>query len=281
MSKLNQLAQALQSVLAAIIIPLAVIIAYLIYTYILGDPDNFVGQDPANEPIKGNYLGIVHKGGFVVILLISFQIILLTFVIERFWSIALASGKSRNEAFLRKVRKLVRSEDYSGLIESCDAQRGALANVVRAGVDTFQLVKDDPGLRRDQKLAAVERDFEEATQLEIPQLNRNMIIISTLASISTLIGLLGTVLGMIKAFSSLARVGSPDAVGLAAGISQALVTTALGISTAAVAIIFYNYLSNWIDKITYGIDEAVFSINNSFKKIVLGEQATLSQSREG
>jgi biopolymer transport protein ExbB len=276
MSKFRQFLKALQTGLAAIVIPLSLVIAYLIYTYILGDPANFIGNDPANEPLKGNYLGVIHKGGVVVILLISFQIILLTFIIERFFSIAKAAGKVRNERFVQKIKSLVRSENYEAVVESCDEQKGALANVIRCGVDTFQLVKEDPGLKRDQKLAVIERDFEEATQLEIPQLNKNMIIISTLASISTLIGLLGTVLGMIKAFSALARVGSPDAVGLAAGISQALITTALGISTAAVAIVFYNYFSNRIDKITYTIDEAVFSILNSFKKKLLGEVPSIS-----
>ncbi|MCB0628520.1 MAG: MotA/TolQ/ExbB proton channel family protein [Lewinella sp.] len=124
----------------------------------------------------------------------------------------------------------MRTETYEEVLTSCDRQKGALATVIRCGIDTFQFVKDDPQLKREQKLAAIERDFEEASQLELPQLQKNMLIISTLASISTLMGLLGTVTGMIKAFSALARVGAPDAVGLAGGISQALVTTALGIS---------------------------------------------------
>lgn len=270
MASLKQLGSALRSGLAAIVIPVSIVAAYFIYQNILGDPGNFVGNDPANEPLKSNYLGVIYKGGPIVILLISFQIILLTYIVERFLSISLMAGKVRNEGFVRKVKELVRTEAYDEVLHSCDQQKGALANVIHCGVDTFQLVKDDQQLKREQKLAAIERDFEEATQLEIPQLQKNMIIISTLASISTLMGLLGTVTGMIRAFSALARVGAPDAVGLAGGISQALVTTALGISTAIVAIIFFNFFSNRIDKITYAIDEATFSIMNSFKKKFLG-----------
>ena len=273
MSKTNKLLSALQSGLAAIVIPLALVVSYLIYHSILGDPANFVGGNPANEPLQNNYLGVVYKGGPIVILLISFQVILLTYIIERFLSIRLAYGKSGNQNFVRKIKALVSSEDYNEVISSCDQQQGALANVIRTGIATFQLVKDNSDLRKDQKLAVIERDFAEATQLEIPELNKNMIIISTLASISTLIGLLGTVTGMIRAFSALARIGSPDAVGLAGGISQALVTTALGISTAAVAIVFYNYFSNRIDKIVVAIDEAVFSILNNFKKKILRADA--------
>jgi biopolymer transport protein ExbB len=272
MSTLQKLGEALNNILALIVILVSLVIAYYIYTDILGDPANFVGENPANEPLKNNYLGIIYKGGPIVILLISFQIILLTYIVERFFSIGLASGRVHNQRFVRQVKNLVAQENYDELIESCDQQKGALANVIKNGIDTFQLVEKEPSLENDQKLAAVERDFEEATQLELPQLNKNMIIISTLASISTLIGLLGTVTGMIKAFSALARVGSPDAVGLAGGISQALVTTALGISTSAVAIVFFNYFSTRIDNITYAIDEAVFSIMNNFKRKILGDK---------
>lgn len=270
MSRLKKLGDALSNTLALIVIVVSLVLAYFIYTEILGDPANFVGENPANEPLKNNYLGVIYKGGPIVILLISFQIILLTYIVERFFSIGLASGRVRNERFVRSIKDLVEQENYTELIQSCNLQKGALANVIRNGIVTFQLVEKEPQLEKDQKLAAVERDFEEATQLELPQLNKNMVIISTLASISTLIGLLGTVTGMIKAFSALARVGSPDAIGLAGGISQALVTTALGISTAAVAIVFFNYFNTRIEKITYAIDEAVFSVMNNFKGKILG-----------
>ncbi|MCB0818259.1 MAG: MotA/TolQ/ExbB proton channel family protein, partial [Flavobacteriales bacterium] len=133
------------------------------------------------------------------------------------------------------------------------------------GIASLQHVERLEHLDRERKTLLLQKDIEEATQLELPQLNRNMIVIATLASIATLIGLLGTVTGMIKAFAALARVGAPDAVGLASGISQALVTTALGISTSAVAIVAYNYFTDKIDKLVYAIDESTFSIVNTFK----------------
>jgi biopolymer transport protein ExbB len=71
---------------------------------------------------------------------------------------------------------------------------------------------------------------------------------------------------MIRAFSALARAGNPDAVALAGGISQALVTTALGISTAAVAIVVYNFYTSTIDKITYAADETNYAILSRFKE---------------
>ena len=110
----------------------------------------------------------------------------------------------------------------------------------------------------------IQKEIEETTALELPMLEKNLVIISTIASIATLVGLIGTVLGMIKAFSALSAGGAPDAVGLANGISEALINTALGISGSAIAIIMYNFFTSKIDELTYSIDEAGFSIIQTF-----------------
>jgi biopolymer transport protein ExbB len=96
-------------------------------------------------------------------------------------------------------------------------------------------------------------------------LSKNLVIISTCASISTLVGLIGTVLGMIKAFSALAQAGAPDAVALANGISEALINTALGITGSTIAIIMYNYFTTQIDQLTYKIDESGYSLISTFE----------------
>ena len=119
-------------------------------------------------------------------------------------------------------------------------------------------------MAKDQKLVAIQKEIEEATALELPGLEQNLVILATISSIATLVGLLGTVLGMIRAFAALANAGAPDSVALAAGISEALVNTALGIGTAAIAIIAYNYFTTAIDKLTYAIDETGFSIVQTY-----------------
>jgi biopolymer transport protein ExbB len=256
----------LTAILPYIAIPIAVVVAYFIYTNVLGNPENFVGNDPANEPAKGNYFGVIYKGGMIVVLLISFQIILLTFIIERFISIGLASGFGGVQNFIIKVREHVSERNYDAAVDQCGKHRGSVASVLYAGLNSFNNLRKSNALGDgEMQIMTLQKEMEEATQLELPELNRNMPILSTLASVSTLIGLLGTVTGMIKAFSALARVGQPDAVGLANGISQALVTTALGISTAAVAIVFFNFLSTRIDKIIYAIDEATYTLVNTLK----------------
>ncbi|MEM6264532.1 MAG: MotA/TolQ/ExbB proton channel family protein [Bacteroidota bacterium] len=266
MSKSSSLAETLKSGFAAIVIPLSVVIAYFIYTQILGNPGNFEGGDVTAEPLEGNYLGVIHKGGPIVILLVAFQVILLTFIIERLVALYRASGSGRNGLFVRKIKGMLDNNQLNNALEACDTQKGSVANVIKNGLNTFQeMSQEGYPMAEEQKVETLQKELEEATQLELPLLSNNLVIISTLASVATLIGLLGTVTGMIKAFAALARAGSPDAIGLAGGISQALVTTALGISTAAVAIIFYNYFASRIDKLVYAIDEASYSILHAFK----------------
>lgn len=250
--------------MALVIIPISLVIAYLIYHYILGNPSNFVDGNPNNDPLRGNYLGTIHKGGLIVVLLISFQIIMICYVIERFLSIRYSLGKSDLTDFVLKIKNLLQANDLDEIIKACDLQKGAVGNVVKTGILTF--INTRKTEKPDQKdIYLIQKELEEATQLEIPLLNSNMFILSTIAQISTLVGLLGTVTGMIKAFASLASVGEPDAVGLASGISQALVTTALGITTAAITIVFYNYFANKIEQITYAMDETSFSIIHTLK----------------
>jgi biopolymer transport protein ExbB len=125
-------------------------------------------------------------------------------------------------------------------------------------------LQGDHTLANDQKVLSLQKDLEEATALELPMLSRNLVILSTIASISVLLGLIGTVLGMIRAFGALATQGAPDALALATGISEALVNTAFGISGSTIAIIAYNFFSSKIDAMTFKIDEGNFSLVQTF-----------------
>ncbi len=247
-----------------IAILLALGVSWLIYSNIMGNPANFEGSNPAGHPLPGSYLGIIYKGGMIVPLLISCILVLLTFSIERSITISRAKGKGRLNVFVKNVQTSVASDQIEESQESCDKQKGSLANVVKAGLKRYRELQSDQSLENDQKVVALQKEIEEATALELPMLSKNLIIISTIASISVLIGLIGTVLGMIKAFSALAQSGSPDALALSTGISEALINTAFGITGSTLAIIIYNYFSTTIDGLTYKIDEAGFSLVQSF-----------------
>jgi biopolymer transport protein ExbB len=230
----------------------------------MGDGSHFEGNDNTKNPLPGDYFGIVYKGGLIVPILMTLVLIVITFTIERFITIVKASGRGKSAAFVERIRALLAADNTSQAKAECDKQRGSLGNVVRAGLDKYEEMSSDTGLTKDQKVLAIQKDLEEATELELPALEKNLVILATIASISTLVGLLGTVLGMIKAFAALAHAGTPDSVKLANGISEALVNTALGIFASALAIIFYNIFTTKIDKLTYSIDEASFSIVQTF-----------------
>ena len=260
----SSLGDSLKSTFAAIVIPLEIVLAFIIYYYVLGNPDNFEGGDPNNHPLPGNWLGIIYKGRVVVAILISLLMITLTFGIERLITISSATGRGSVKKFVTRIRSLVSQNNITQAIAECDRQRGSVANVVKAGLLKFDELTRNTELEPEKKVLLVQKDIEETTQLEMPMLERNLVIIATIASVATLMGLLGTVTGMIAAFSAIATSGAPDAVALANGISEALINTALGIGTSAIAIIFYNFFTSKIDTLTYGIDEASYSIIQNF-----------------
>jgi biopolymer transport protein ExbB len=258
------LADALKSGFVLMVIILCIVAGELIYTKIMGNPINFEGGNPNGHPLPGNYLGIVYRGGFIVPLLMAVNLILVTFIIERYISLWRAKGRGNLNVFVRNFRDLLNSDKIEEASKLCDKQRGSLANVMKAGLYRYRDLQYDKTLMNDQKVLALQKELEEATALELPVLSQNLVILSTIASISVLMGLIGTVLGMIRAFGALATAGAPDALALATGISEALVNTAFGIIGSTLALIFYNYYQTRVDNMTFKIDEAGFSLAQTF-----------------
>ena len=251
------------SLMAVLAIVISLIAGVIIYKYIFGDPANFVDNDPAGEPLEGNLMGTIYKGGFIVPILVAVNIIIIIFSIERFVTLAKAAGKGRVNVFVEKIKGMLEAKEINAAIEECDAQRGSLANVVRAGLEKYEHIKDDNSMDKEQKIESLKKELEEATSLELPMLSKNLVVLSTCASIATLIGLIGTVMGMIRSFAAMSH-GAPDTAQLATGISEALINTFFGIAGSTIAIIMYNFFSTKIDGMTYSIDEAAFTIVQDF-----------------
>ena len=249
---------------AAIVIPVLFAVAVLIFLFVMGNPENFQGNNIANLPKPGNYLGTIYKGGIIVPILMTILLMVITFSIERWITLTRAKGKGSISSFVVRVYQKLAGKDLENAVDECDRQRGSVANVIRAGLLKYKEVLGVKDMNKDQKVVAIKQEIEEATSLEMPILEQNLVILATIAPLATLLGLLGTVLGMIRAFSALATAGAPDAVALATGISEALINTAFGIGSSALAIIFYSYFSNKIDKMTYNIDEAGVAIVQNF-----------------
>jgi biopolymer transport protein ExbB len=254
---------------------LCVIAGYLFWRFAIGADSNFTNPDPSGgfwpkQAGPKDDFARMYDGGIIVPILIGCFLIVLTFIIERWLTIVKAVGKGSNAEFVRKVQFFLADKKIDSAIAECDRQKGSVGNVMKAGLRKYKAMIDDSELTTEQKVLAIQKEVEEATSLELPMLEKNLVFLSTLASVSTLIGLLGTVIGMIRAFSSLGE-GSGSSGGqaqeLSRGIAEALYNTALGIGTSAVAIISYNIFTTKIDAITYGIDESGFTLTQSFASL--------------
>ena len=201
----------------------------------------------------------IKEGGPLVALLIMLSIMSVTFTFERLFTLTRARGKEPAPTFMRNLRKKIDALDIDGAAEMCSKQRGSLANVLRAGLDRYAVVRTAP-IERQAKIQEVQKAMEEANMLEVPLLERNLIALATIASIATMVGLLGTVIGMIRSFAALGHTGSVDAVKLAVGISEALINTAGGLFVAIFSIVLYNVFVTMIDNFNYGMDEATLEV---------------------
>ncbi len=247
---------------ATLTIPICIVVAILLFTFVLGNESNYADGDV--EKGVPNFLGTIHRGGHLVPVIMSYLLMVIVFSFERFVVIGKASGTSNVDIFVRKIQSLLNAGNIDAASAECDKQKGSVANVIKSGLKKYRDMEQEHDLDLDQKSLAIQKDIEEATSLEMPMLEQNLTIIATLVSIGTLTGLLGTVFGMIAAFAALATSGAASSTALSASISEALVNTALGISTSALSIVMYNVFTSKIDKLTYAIDEAGFSIVQTF-----------------
>ena len=225
-----------------------------------------------NLPILGEVGNQMKQGGPLVATLIMLVILLTAFIVERLWSLKKAQGRGSLPEFLSNVRKRLHSGDVEGAIKVCGQQRGSCANVIRAGLERYQQLRAE-GAPKEKIVAETQAAIQEANGLEVPLLERNLIALSTIASIATMIGLLGTVLGMIRSFAALGHTGAVDAAKLAVGISEALINTAGGLFCAIAGIVAYNVFVTRVDSFNYMMDEA------SYEAIQLLAATTSSEKR--
>ena len=253
-----------QRAFSALVIPVSFVIAVVVFNVIMGASGHFQGNNSANAPIPGDYLGVIYKGGMIVPIIMTLLLTVLAFSLERYFTINKAGGKGSAVKFVATIKGCLSKNDISGAITECDRFEGSIASVSRAALLKYQMLEKDTTMTKEQKLLDITKNIEEATSLELPSLEQNLPILATISSVATMMGLLGTVLGMIRSFAAMANAGAPDSVALSTGISEALINTAFGIGTGALAVVMYNYFTTKIDKLTYSIDEAGYSIVQTF-----------------
>ena len=262
---------------AFVVIIVCFIVAVCLFLFFFGnpgnfDPESFEGVDPNTlatawghdkaHPI--NLIGTIFKGGIIVPVLQTLFLTVIVLSVERYIALSSAKGKGNIAKFVAGVKAALAKNDIAGAQALCSKQKGSVAAVVAAALVRYEEMDKNTVLSKEQKIATLQKEVEEATALEMPALQQNLPIVATMTTLGTLVGLLGTVVGMIKSFQALSNSGAPDSSALSTGISEALVNTAFGIATGAFAVIFYNFYTNKIDNLTYAIDEIGFSIVQTF-----------------
>ncbi len=192
------------------------------------------------------------QGGVVLFLILIGSVIGLAVFIERMIYLRKVSGNGK--MIQEKMREKLKGLRIDEAIAVCENYPGPASNIIRSGLELA-----------DSNREQIEKAMEDAAKYEIPKLNKNLPILATVVSISTLLGLLGTVLGMIKSSSTLAN-NMNNMGDLIGGIAQALVTTAGGLIVAIPALVGYNYLVAKIDDIISGIEMATTDMIKLIKK---------------
>ncbi|MCD6472624.1 MotA/TolQ/ExbB proton channel family protein [Candidatus Aerophobetes bacterium] len=186
------------------------------------------------------------KGGVLMIPLVFCSILALAIVIEKFLSLKLTKKKA--SLFIEKSKKILNSNDdrkINKLIALCEVTSSPLSRILQKALD-----------KKDKNREEIKEAIEDAGSLEVPHLEKHLKILGTIVTIAPLLGLLGTVFGMIRAFNVIAIQGVGDAGALAGGIAEALITTAVGLSIAIPTLIFYNYFIYRTDKLIQMFENA-------------------------
>ena len=176
-------------------------------------------------------LSFIIKGGVFMYPIIVCSILSLAIFFEKIWG--LRRKKNIPPSFLNEIEQLMKKKNVSEALELCDSNRSAISRIFSAGIKNY-------GKRRE----VIKERIEEVGRREASILERYLEALATIASISTLLGLLGTIAGMIKIFSVISSQSVVNPGTLAGGISEALYTTAAGLTVAIPTLVFYRYLSS-------------------------------------
>ena len=213
----------------------------------------------------------VKQGGPLLIVGLTFFFLAMTFAIERAIVLWRAGGRGNVNSFVKTLKQSVHGGNLDTAVEACKKQGGCLANVIGAGLESFRKqTRRNGGEASKEVMDETRRALQEANALESPNLEQNLNALSTIASIATMLGLLGTTIGMIRSFHAMSRAGAPDATQLALGISEALVNTALGLTTAIIATVLYNYFTTKVDEFNNRVEETSYEV---LKLLEAGEES--------
>ena len=220
---------------------------------------------PLKMTKKDTIITFFQKFGFVFWPLALCSVTALTFIIERLFTFVRSRSRIGTEEFIASITDSLRKENIMEAVSTCEEAGGPLPNVLKAGLLRYSQAQIE---ERDISKEEIQEAIEEASLLEIPELERNLPVLGTVAVVSPLFGLLGTVTGMISAFTTIALEGTGDPQQLAGGISQALLTTAAGLTVAIPCLIFFQLFDSWVNRHMVEISQVSTEIVN---QLIIGE----------
>ncbi len=186
---------------------------------------------------------LVIKGGIFMYPILFCSVAALAVFIERLW--VLRTNRIIPPEFIRNIEDLIRKKKLSEAIFLCQSNISSIAKIFLAGLKNTQkgmwLVKE----------AIEERGSREATLLE-----KNIAVLATIANLTPLLGLLGTVSGMIKAFNAFSGLGAADTTMLAGGIAESLITTATGLCIAIPAMVCHRFIKDKAKNLVFEMEES-------------------------
>ena len=208
--------------------------------------------------IGGTFVEIFNDGGPVMWPLLAFSLLAVIFIIERFF--ALRRAKINVNEFLAKTRKeLIVNRSVKAAIKVCEDYRGPVSSILKAGLLKYGQPRED-----------VEKTIENAALYEMGRLEKNLVWLASIANVAPLLGFFGTVAGMIKSFDALAEAGLSNPGLVAAGISEALITTAAGLFVAIPAQLAYNFFMSRINKFVRDIETSSNMLLETFGEMERG-----------
>jgi len=196
---------------------------------------------------------LLKAGGFLIWPILLCSVVALAIVLERF--LALKSGDVAPPELIERIRKLMKKGDLNAQDINDIEENSPLGRVLAAGLRN-----------PNQHRVVIKEAIEEAGRHVVHDLERHLTTLGTIANITPLLGLLGTVIGMIKVFSAITTFGVGDPQALAEGISEALVTTAAGLSVGIPSLMFYRYFKGKVNELTVDMEQQALKFMKIMQK---------------
>ncbi len=195
-------------------------------------------------------LDLFNQGGPLMYLILLGSVIGLAVFLERLFH--LHRARIDTDQFMETIRALIRKDDINQAIDLCRRTPGPVAHILSAGL-----------VRHTRDRLEIREAIEDAGVHEVPRLEKNLVVLATVAHVSPLLGLLGTVVGMIRAFMTIQEMkGMVNPSDLAGGIWEALLTTAFGLVVAIMAYVAYNYLVAKVGKMILDMETSATEVVN-------------------